>query len=109
MNPLVILDERRVQQLLVDPAARAAVPPLAEAALKYQASGPKGGCTPCQQRRLKLEADRAGKVLYTLANVKTVIGTLGKEHVSALKRVLKAKRYRVTFVSPGGRMITLTV
>lgn len=107
MTPLVILDERRIQQLLADPAVRAQVPPLGEAAAKMSAI-PKG-CSSCQQRRLMAEAAKAGKTLFTLANVKTVIGTLGKDHVLALKRALNAKRYRVTYLSPGGRMVTLTV
>lgn len=108
MTPLVILDERRIQQLLADPAVRAQIPPLAEAYAKMAATIP-AGCSACQRNRLIAEAKKAGKTLFTLGDVKTVIGTLGKDHVIALKKVLNAKRYRITYLSPGKRMVELTV
>lgn len=108
MNPLVTLDERRVRQLLADPAVRAQIPPLAEAAEKLSAAIPRG-CSACQQRRLMAAAVKAGRTPFTMANVKTVIGTLGKAHVLVLKKALNARRYRITYLSPGNRMVTLTV
>lgn len=109
MNPLVILDDRRVQQLLADPQVRAAIPPLADAYTKYQATAPKGGCGSCAARRAALEAAKRGITPYTLGNVKTVIGTLGRDHVAALKKILNARQYRITYISPGNRQVTLTV
>lgn len=103
-DPLVILDDRRVLRLLGDPSVLAAIPPLADAARKYAEAnaGTRGGCGGCGAKRKAA----AGK--YTLANVKSVIGTLSGQHVNALKAKLNARKYQITYLSPGKRMIKLT-
>lgn len=104
-KPLVTLDDRMVLSLLNDKALLARIPPLSDAAKKYAASPKSSGCGRCPLAKARAEA--AGQ--FTLAHVKTTIGTLSAGFVQVLKQKLDAVRYRITYVSPGGRLIVLTV
>lgn len=107
---MVTLDDRQVLKLIGDQLTLVLIPPLAEAARKYAESNPtmrSVGCGGCSARRKAAQAQAAG--VFTLAQVKTVIGTLSGQHVAALKKRLNTVRYRITYVSPGKRLVRLTV
>lgn len=97
----VVIDERRLSQLLNNQTALAEIPALKTAATLYaQSASKRKGCG-CNAK--------ADPSIYTLAKVKTVIGTLGKEDQVKLKRILGASKYQITYMSPGRRLVKLTV